>query len=407
METKNLTKLIIKQQISSKSLEKHIHRSYILSKQRDYELCWENKVNGSVTYNGNIYLLNYQTWFHGCYLNHKPHFMNTNIRPKDNTKEFRIVDILLYQSAVTHLNDQYGLKNGHYKECIFALTDRGYLRQYFTDCSSGTWKLHRKIYLSRKYGFKNLSYDKEFDRFVVKSIHDPNGRQSPIRFYFALFYPAPFSFIGIFGLKDELFGKIQDAFLVQELLVITTKKKTLFYDFKQLLDINTFEHIDINKTQFGTYPNELPINIEITQFSPCLFILETSNMSSLSFGGYPYHCILQKGGDTSVYFVHSAPDAKLIGKVEATSSDGFDSRFSYFHTDQSGRIVCVERDRIEYVIYLLQSMLSFNFSILLYKLEKYFGWLMFISWPICYHQSTLPVNDCNKALLRIVTASPI
>lgn len=128
-------------------------------------------------------------------------------------------------------------------------------------------------------------------------------------------------------------------------------------------------------------------------------------MSSLSFGGYPYHCILQKGGDTSVYFVHSAPDAKLIGKIEATSSDGFDSRFSYFHTDQSGRIVCVERDRIEYVINLLQSLSSFNFSMHCRKLKKYFGWLISISWPKCYHHSILPVNDCNKVLSRIVTAS--
>ena len=356
----NVCSIIRQRELNGKQEERKIVRNLLACNKRVYKRTWKQQVTGGFHYDGNVYLSNYRLWFHGCYKNNVPCFTKTErLLPDTGGRSRRIKQVLRYQCPVTELNDVSGLNDGSYDECLFALTSDSYLIQYILH---EKWVLRHNVCLSRDYEkiFEYLSYDEDYVRIVIKSKLNPHGIASDINIYFALFLAAPFKFIGMFKITKKLFGKIKDAYITDGLLAIFSKNVCTYYSMEYILnnflekDFNIGDIISSSNLLFGldtvgSPPYGLPLNINITHTPPCLYKLTV--VQGLSLGGYPWQYIVNEDKNCSTVNLYRLSDKQYIGSVKPQNliNGTLEENQTYFHSDNSGRILSVDHNQIRFV----------------------------------------------------------
>jgi len=346
-ESRNIADLFMGRELSGKRKERQFLRAYILSK--DYRLTYTKRITGGIKYDGNLYIHGYRKWFQGCFRNGKPHFMESKIKFSTENRKWRIKNVLLYNSPFTQLNDNIGLDNKIYEPCVFVLTDTSLLLQYKLDYYTGKWLLMKEIHFCLRFKFQTLSYVKENDMFQIKSkLHHGDRNRRDNILYFALFYPAPLTFIGIFRLSCDLHVNLKDVHIYDELLVILTNKEMHFYSIQEILDLARINHVNINRDNNGSSSNPLRENITITELPPCLLTIPMTNISTLSIGGFPWSCVLQEK-NTNTFNIFRLPSVDKISEITFAHQDGFERQSCCFHTDGTNRLVYVELDHLKFV----------------------------------------------------------
>ncbi|XP_057292548.1 uncharacterized protein LOC130621257 [Hydractinia symbiolongicarpus] len=304
-----------------------ICRSIIESNYREYKTCWSGHNEPALQYDGNLYISNYKYWFQGCYCNGVPHFMKTNMpKPTNETNsKWRIKDMVRYQSPVTDLHEEKKLVDECYRECL------------------------------------------EFERIVTRSKRFPATRNGDIVFFIGIFLVAPLRFVGIIAVTETMFGKLTDAYVTCGLLVLSLNSSFRFYDLDKVIKaycvrdfaigecLNTTDTLDIFsipnvKGEIGVPPCGLPVNIKVSAVpTPCYKIDggKWKNLNGLSFGGYPWTCLINKSKSTS-FFVRDVSSGKKIASWWGGSDNeaSIDDRRAFFHADNSGRILTVAHDKI-------------------------------------------------------------
>ena len=318
-------------------------------------------MSGDVVHDGNVYLSNYRTWFSGCFHNNnKPHFTKTNIlRPKHAWK-WRIKDSLIYESCATDLNDVKGVECGCYSESLFLLTSTSHLVRYRIIQNRLVQQEH--VYLGARYKFEHLSYDRIFDRIILKS--QSHGTGSDMVFYIAVFRAAPFAFVGLLGVSRRRFGRVLNCFVFNGMLTVLTAPNIYsLYDFDYILknfitrdcalgEVLTTEETreiynnndnDRNAT-VGDFPFGLPVNINMERTPHHEYHVYSCCAENLDFGGFPWQSLSstdRNGSNSSLYDVGSG---RLLATINDTS---FDYQMKLvFHPDGSGRLLKKNHDGI-------------------------------------------------------------
>lgn len=358
MRSNNIIQVLQEREQNGVCKRRSICRSIIESNYREYKTCWSGHNERALQYDGNLYISNYKYWFQGCYCNGVPHFMKTNMpKPTNETNsKWRIKDMVRYQSPVTDLHDENKLVDGCYRECLYALTSDSYIIKYLVH--KETWNLSKKVFLSNKYKFDRLYYDKEFERIVTRSKRFPT-RNVDIVFYIGIFLVAPLRF-----------GKLTDAYVTCGLLVLSLNSSFRFYDLDKVIEaycvrdfaigdyLNTTDTLDIFNIpnvngEIGVPPCGLPVNIKVTSAPmPCYEIDggRWKNLNGLSFGGYPWACLINENKSTS-FFVRDVSSGKKIASWWGGSDNeaSIDDRRAFFHADNSGRVLTVAHDKITFL----------------------------------------------------------
>ena len=305
MKCTNIHQYLEDAQLYGKKGERQILRTILKSNKRKYKCSLKQQVNGHVIYDGNVYLSNYREWFRGCYCDNKPHFTETNLkRFNRQSPRWRIIDSIIYQCPATGLNDIIGLESGCYSESLFVLTSTCYLIRYRIneDCFIQA----ENIYLGDQYKFKYLSYDRVFDRIILKSHRFP--RSSAVVYYFAFFSAAPLKFIGILPVSKKKFVKTTNSFISSGMLAILSSKKIYsLYDIEGILEnvltchlgdiLNVQETLNVYNIEnsnavIGCFPYGLPMNIDLEKLSFDNCQMYTSSAERLDFGGFPWHYLV-------------------------------------------------------------------------------------------------------------------
>lgn len=372
---RNVIQILQSRCTNGKKLHRQVLKSLLRSPLREFKLSWTSTVNNGVSYDGNLYVHKYSSYFQGCYSKGKPHFLRTNhlktLPEKCNhaVGERFIKDTLIYESPVTKLNDAKGLYRGDYSNCLFVLTCNSYVIQYFM--GSDGWVSNKCVYLG-SCRFSHLNYDNQMDNFIAKSIRQNTSNcDADLCYYFACFKSAPFEFIAAFEITKSIFGTVKDAFVINGVIVILSSTSYSFYSLNYVVEnflvgsfhfggeidsslgmtiLGNSDMMTANQSspRVGDHGYGLPLNLKITSKPPCLFSVPSKEVSGLSFGGFPWYCLGSSHEYSKLYQVHS-------GNVVATLDHGKyaysfnldDEKKAYFHPDRSGRLLCVEYDSIK------------------------------------------------------------
>ena len=359
--TNGVSSLIKKRELSGKSYEKSLLQQLYISPVRELKFQFCEKSDRKAFYDGNLYLSNFSRCFTGCYINNKPHFIKTKIQK--STSKMRFVDFLRRHCSLYGKDSESGNLNIHfYQEILYLLALPSTLVSY--SMNNYTFNILNQICLGSRFGFLHLNWDKINDRFYAQSKHHSVNEKCNAHFYFAIFDSAPFKFVGIFEITENIFGKVLDASLSDGILYVSLKNMVILYDLENILDEFKVQNINIGDTLqessiskfydcitsnpiiVGSLPYGLPINIHIKHTPKILKKIPCSNFSSLSFGGFPWAYLIFDKNQVKVFRLE---DGKLgaVFENDDTKSGSLDEKPAYFHVDNSGHILHIQSESIK------------------------------------------------------------
>lgn len=230
-----------------------------------------------------------------------------------------------------------------------------------------TGKELQRVYLSPRYKFKNIAWETDLYRIVLKSTHiktsarteQTRSSQSSVLMYVAVFTVAPLEVVTVMPIDKNIFGQDTVDAAVNTGFLVTMHQTCLvqFYNFEEIIckysygmklgqpyqpqKLNPVNQ-SFNETSrniVGEYPHGIPLNVNLTSKPTPLFQV-TSNNHFVSFGGNPWHYIVSPKAQDSVFHV-KAIDNNVLAQEGVLSTDtlSIESDRAYFHGDHSGRIL--------------------------------------------------------------------
>jgi hypothetical protein len=235
--------------------------------------------------------------------------------------------------------------------CLIGLTGDGWL--VFRALYTG--QIIRRIYLSRNYGFRHITWESDFQRIVLKSIRSDRSQDDNVPFVtFAVLAVGPLELIGLFHVTKGVFGNdIVDVAINQFLLVVFHRSGFIeFFDFNSVLgdksncSIKLFEPYsspeDVAERIVGEPPLGIPYTVNLLSRPQPLLQL-TSHQNHVAFGGFPYHyisCPSQRHRD--LFHVCDLKSQKVITNGELQRCEfNFEDDCAFFHPDLSNGIIHV------------------------------------------------------------------
>ena len=364
-------------------------RTLIEAEHRSFRQVWEKRTYGPIYFDGYLYFSNFRIWHKDCFLDGMPHLQYNRCR----RSSWRIEDAIRYETPFTHIDGQDTTINGLqstageqsaiHRPSLLTLTSDGWLVRY--ELKANKWLELKRIYLSERYHFKHLSWETHYESFVLKSIHfygpaqarTPHTTNSSINIshkpyiYLAFFEFPPLCFKGLFGIRKEVFGHdLVDVSLSNGMLITMHKKGDIrFYCLSEILTKFTIKpfsledsvNLDENNDHIfgssqissagplliGRHPAGIPCNIDIT-CKPSLMFKVNSFCHAISFGGFPWHCIVKPHKQDSLFNVYDIVTNTIYSSVQQ-EFDGLpfgEEKAAFFHADQSGRILSVEQKSV-------------------------------------------------------------
>uniref|UniRef100_UPI0037E92A37 DDB1- and CUL4-associated factor 17 n=1 Tax=Semicossyphus pulcher TaxID=241346 RepID=UPI0037E92A37 len=321
-------------------------RAVLLQDNRDYIKVWSKTSKSTIMYeNGKIYFENYQNCF-SC-VHSQPQLLYK--LPKRSKLE-KFEDALLCQSP---LDKTLPVPSDH-KPSLLALTADNWLYRL----SPETGEELQRVYLSSKHKFRYLGWDVSQEMFYVKSVQNKEtslARQAGITqntvLHLAIFHVFPLQIVGILEINKKVFGNgVTDVVLSQGVLVVSHSNKSVkLYSFEHILQKHLTEKLELGKPSsllggktVGECPFGIPVNIQITDCPPVLFLSCSSN--GIQIGGFPWHYIYTPPhkNHKGTHHICSLRDGTLATNgIQNMNCCSLESDGIFFHPDDSGRIIHV------------------------------------------------------------------
>lgn len=279
----------------------------------------------------------------------------------------KIESALVFESPVDQNSYLNCTESKGYKPCLIAVTADGWLIRH--DLNTGD--VLQKVYLSKHYRFKHISWESDLQRIVLKSVHF-SSQSRPLMFL-SIFLMAPLEFLALMPIEKSRFGQdIVDAAASNGFLVVMHhSNKIRFYNLWEIMENYSFStklgktcrapffdsvHQETYSSSFdgsdnpfivGEQPHGLPVNVSFTSKPAVLFEI-CSNQHVISFGGYPWHYISRPQSCSRSFHVCSVKDLKLAksGILEMDTLS-LEPDLAYFHADNSGRILHIGAHEIK------------------------------------------------------------
>ena len=238
--------------------------------------------------------------------------------------------------------------------CLIGLTSDGWL--VFRALYTG--QVIRRIYLSRHYRLRHLTWESDFQRIVLKSIRtarvlDGSTPREPF-LTFAVLTVGPLELTGLFHVEKRVFGDdIVDAAINQFLLVVFHRSGVIeFFDFNSIVRDQSSRFVKLfepfsdpeNFTEgiVGEPPLGIPCTIDMSSRPQPLLQL-TSHQNHVAFGGFPYHyisCPSPKHRD--LFHVCHLESQKVIENGQLQRCDfNLEDDCAFFHPDFSNSVIHV------------------------------------------------------------------
>ena len=351
---------LFQRQTFGKKVNRKICQCLLKSNYREYKCSWRKKLNSSFRYDGQMYLNHFSYFFQGCF-NEKgePHFLETNIEEVNRKNGFgrsfvdkwRIEHTLLFENNCTELNDCGGLEKGVYDKRLYALSSDSFVIEYGLKPTG--WSFLQRFYLGSTH-FKHMNYETPLQRFVVRSKKRPRRDNPDLVMFFVIFTTAPFQFQAVLPINESIFGKVQDAFVINNMVIVYSGKDYCIYDLNEILATsmiepysNSFQHRD-SQYRIGEYPYELPFNVDIKERPAVLFLLDScKDMRGFTFGGFPWFCLASFCGHSQLFDLRTRVKVATLRHDKNADVTLDDEKRAYFHSDCSGRLLSVEYDKIK------------------------------------------------------------
>ncbi|XP_071945982.1 DDB1- and CUL4-associated factor 17-like [Antedon mediterranea] len=156
-----------------------------------------------------------------------------------------------------------------YQPHLLVLTSNNLLQRVHLD----TGEVLQSVYLSRKYKFKNLSWDEELETVVVKSTSFENEDGGQVSWLaFAVFQVYPFELIAMFEINVKMFGNDAIDLNISANKLISYHLydgQQCYYSFPRILETFATKNIKLGDIYeddvVGEYPIGIPCNVRITE----------------------------------------------------------------------------------------------------------------------------------------------
>ncbi|XP_066929370.1 DDB1- and CUL4-associated factor 17-like [Clytia hemisphaerica] len=351
----DVTRLLFQRQTFGKKVERKICKCLLQSNNREYKCSWRKKLNSSFRYNGQMYLDHFSRFFQGCF-NEKgePHFLDTKIEEtnrmngidRSHIDRWRIEHTLLFETNCAELNDGQGLKKGAYERRLFALCSDSFVNEYALKPTG--WTLLKRFYLGSST-FKHMNYETPLARFVVRTKKKPRQNDRDLVMFFVIFTMTPFRFHSVLPINESVFGKVQDAFVINNMVIVYSGKTYSIYDLNEILSSSLTDEPDQSQhRRIGEYPSELPFNVDLKKRPVMLFQLEScKDIRGFTFGGYPWYCLASFRGHSQLLDLRTGVKVATLRHDRNANVTLDDEKKAYFHLDCSGRVLSVEYDQIK------------------------------------------------------------
>uniref|UniRef100_A0A914UPB7 Uncharacterized protein n=1 Tax=Plectus sambesii TaxID=2011161 RepID=A0A914UPB7_9BILA len=265
----------------------------------------------------------------------------------------RVEDSLLFE---------YGREDESYTpRWLILLTTRS--RLLFVNLDTGD--IEYQFQLPKDCRFRVLQWNKEGESICVQGRQrkpsTPDGRETTARrrsnlqlrsdggahpeSVLALFDVWPLKFVGMLQLKEELFGVVQNAMVMNNMLVLFRQKPQEFCAFDATKIINDRTHSVYRPFELSDGSSVLDFTIDLESAPPALFSY-SGNCSSVEFAAFPFHMLAAPTAREGPYRLCTADRSQqppVMNGIDLRQASlmrvSSDMPSVFFHMDDSGHIL--------------------------------------------------------------------
>ncbi|EDO48714.1 predicted protein [Nematostella vectensis] len=339
-------------------------RLLVEKRSTKFKNVWSKKSKDPIGFDcGHLFLDKFRTSF------------STNGKPKELYRmqplrsSEKVESAVVFESPLDQQSFVSTVETKGFKSCVIGVTANGFLFRQDVD----TGKRLQTVFLSRTIKFKNIFWESDLTRLVIKSVHSKplprvisgnNPHVNNVLLHLALFDVAPLKFVALIPIERSLFGStITDATSSMGILFVMHRSGLIqLYSTQEIIDkysqitdlgkpytINTsacsnptseYHANNIDGTGIvGSHPFGIPVNVHMVS-KPTLLLEVSSHQHSLSFGGFPWHFVVSPPRQSSVFHVYSIKEKELVGNgIIKSDVLSVEPDQAYFHADHSGRLL--------------------------------------------------------------------